>query len=52
MKRFIKYLKNWNKNESENPENEYKISQGCCYFHSRGELSNFTDINDDDIEEY
>ncbi|MFX1589958.1 MAG: hypothetical protein ACFFC1_17585, partial [Promethearchaeota archaeon] len=51
MKRFIKYLKNWKKSNSDINEDEYHISQGCCFFHNRSELSNFTDIKDDNIEE-
>ncbi len=47
MKRFIKYLKNWRKNNSSVDENEYKISQGCCLFHDLNELNSFSDINDD-----
>ncbi|MFX1492821.1 MAG: hypothetical protein ACFFBZ_00915 [Promethearchaeota archaeon] len=52
MKRFIKYLKNWKKSSSDINEDEYQISQGCCFFHNRNELSNFTDIKDDNIEKY
>lgn len=52
MKRFQKYLKNWKKNDMEILENEFQISQGCCFFHNRNELSNFTDIDEDNIEEY
>ncbi len=52
MKRFVKYLKNWKKSNSDINENEYQISQGCCFFHNRSELSNFIDIKDDNIEEY
>lgn len=47
MKRFVKYLKSWKQNFSDNPEEEFKLSEGCCLFHDRGELNNFTDTNDD-----
>ena len=47
MKRFLKYLKSWKKTNSDIHEEEYKISEGCCLFHDRSELNNFTDINDD-----
>ncbi|MFX1567558.1 MAG: hypothetical protein ACFFCV_04230 [Promethearchaeota archaeon] len=47
MKRFEKYLKNWKENSSDLDEEEYRISEGCCLFHNRSELSNFDDINDD-----
>ncbi|MFX0139531.1 MAG: hypothetical protein ACFFDN_38170 [Candidatus Hodarchaeota archaeon] len=51
MKRFMGYLKNWRKTDSSNDENEYKISQGCCFFHDLGELNSFSDINDDNIKD-
>ncbi|MFX1304698.1 MAG: hypothetical protein ACFE9X_15195 [Promethearchaeota archaeon] len=47
MKRFVKYLKSWKKNNSDIDEDEYKISEGCCLFHNRSELRSFTDVNDD-----
>ncbi|MFX1574590.1 MAG: hypothetical protein ACFFB0_17755 [Promethearchaeota archaeon] len=32
-------------------EDEYRISNGCCFFHDEKELNNFDDINDDTPKE-
>jgi hypothetical protein len=52
MKRFREYLKNWKKNDSHIEEIEYKISQGCCFFHDLSELNSFSDINDENAKDY
>ncbi len=51
MRRFTEYLKQWKASSSNNIEDEYKISNECCLFHDISELSNFTNTEDDDLED-
>jgi hypothetical protein len=48
-------MKQWKKiliENGDNPqevaeENDYHISNGCCYFHDQKELDEFDDVDDD-----
>ena len=52
MSKFTENLKQWRKRNSDNFEEEYKISYNCCLFHDISELINFTNIDDDRLKEY
>ena len=52
MNKFTQYLRHWRKKNSAQLEEEFEISYGCCLFHDSDELSNFTNINDDEFEDY
>ena len=52
MNKFAEYMKHWRENNSDIIEEEFEISYGCCLFHDSGELSNFTNIDDDQFEDY
>jgi len=48
MKRWKKVLiKNGDNPQEVVEEDEYHISNGCCYFHDQNELNEFDDIDDD-----
>ena len=36
-----------NQQEFVEEEDEFKISNGCCYFHDQKELNEFEDVDDD-----
>ena len=52
MNKFAEYLRHWRENNSDSIEEVFEISYGCCLFHDSGELSNFTNIDDDEFEDY
>ncbi len=51
MSKFTENLKQWKKRNSENFEEEFKISSNCCLFHDINELNNFTNTDDDSFSE-
>ncbi|MFX0004597.1 MAG: hypothetical protein ACFE9C_11175 [Candidatus Hodarchaeota archaeon] len=48
MKQWKKFLISKGDDPQEvDEEDEYRISDGCCYFHDQEELNEFNDIDDD-----
>ena len=52
MNKFAEYMRHWREKNSDILEEEFEISYGCCLFHDSVELSNFTNIDDDQFEDY
>jgi len=52
MNKFTEDLRHWREKHSDYIEEEFEISYGCCLFHDSSELSNFTNIDDDEFEAY
>jgi hypothetical protein len=52
MNKFAEYLRHWREKNPDIIEEEFEISYGCCLFHDSSELSNFTNIDDDEFEDY
>jgi len=51
MNRLTEYMKHWREKNSA-LEEEFEISYGCCLFHDSDELRKFTNIDDDEFEDY
>ncbi|MFW9873415.1 MAG: hypothetical protein ACFFG0_09950 [Candidatus Thorarchaeota archaeon] len=48
MNKFRKSLKSKDNFFPELDEEEYGMSEGCCFFHDEDELKRFVDIDDDE----